>query len=101
MARIVPGLVVDLVTETRGINNGEGNPRALLVKLELCAASQSSLVPLGVEVVLIHTDGHGLDLDAVLDMGAVGVVGVLVADHRLAAEGVDESGPAWKAAIRR
>lgn len=62
---------------------------------------QLSLVPLGVEVVLIHTDGHGLDLDAVLDMGAVGVVGVLVADHRLAAEGVDEGGPAWKAPISR
>ena len=37
---IVPGLVVDLVTKTRGINDGEGDPGALLVKLELCAASQ-------------------------------------------------------------
>lgn len=92
----VPGLVVDLVTETRGINNGEGDPRALLIKLELCTASQLSVVLYGVEVVLIRTDCHGLDLDAVLDMGAVGVIGVLVADNRLAAESVDEGGSAWE-----
>lgn len=49
------------------------------------------------DVVLIRTNGHGLDLDAVLDMGAVGVIGVLVADHRLSAESVDEGGPAWEA----
>lgn len=45
--------------------------------------------------MLIRTNCHGLDLDAVLDMGAVGVIGVLVADHRLSAESVDEGGPAW------
>jgi hypothetical protein len=83
-----------LVTETRGIDNGEGDPRSFLIKFELCTASQSSAVLPGAEVLLMRTDGHGLDLDAVLDMGAVGVVGVLVADHRLSTEGVDEGGPA-------
>lgn len=91
---LIPGLVVDLVTKTRGINNGEGDPRSLLVELELCRASQSSVILPRVEVLLIRTDSHGLDLDAFLDMGAVGVVGVLVADHRLSTEGVDEGGPA-------
>lgn len=42
-----------------------------------------------------RTDGDGLDLDALLDMGAVGIVGVLVGEDALAAEGVDEGGPAW------
>lgn len=100
-SRVVPGLVVDLVTKTRGINNGEGDSRALLVKLELCTASQSTFVLLGIEVLLIRTNGHGLDLDALLDMGAVGVVGVLVADHRLSTESVDKGGPACEAWIRR
>lgn len=95
-AWVVPGLVVDLVTKTRGINNGERDPRALLIKLELCTASQSSVVLYGAKVVLIRTNCHGLDLDAVLDVGAVGVIRVLVADHRLSAESVDEGGPAWK-----
>lgn len=40
MAWIVPGLVVDLVTKTRGINDGKGDARALLVELELCASCQ-------------------------------------------------------------
>lgn len=31
-----PGLVVDLVAETGGVDNGEGDAGALLVKLELC-----------------------------------------------------------------
>lgn len=98
---IVPGLVVDLVTKTRGINDGEGDPRALLVKLELCAASQHWFALYEMEVDLIRTNCHGLDLDAVLDMGAVGVIGVLVADNRLSAESVDEGGPAWEARISR
>lgn len=93
---VVPGLVVDLVTKTRGINNGKGDPRALLVKLELCRAGQLSVVLFGMDVVLIRTNGHGLDLDAVLDMGAVGVIGVLVVDHRLSAESVNEGGPAYE-----
>lgn len=34
-------------------------------------------------------------------MGAVGVVGVLMADHRLSTEGVDKGGPAWEVWTRR
>lgn len=33
---VAPGLIVDLVTETRGINNGERDASSLLVELELC-----------------------------------------------------------------
>lgn len=42
------------------------------------------------------TDGHGLDLDAILDVGAIGVVGVLVGDDGLAAESVDKGGSTWR-----
>lgn len=47
-----------------------------------------------------HTDCDGLDLDAVLDVSTVGVVGLLVREHRLAAQGVDEGGSAWEEATR-
>lgn len=43
-----------------------------------------------------HTDCDGLDLDAVLDVSTVGVIGLLVREHRLAAQGVDEGGSAWR-----
>jgi len=42
-----------------------------------------------------HTDGDGLDLDALLDVGSAGVVRLLVAEHGLAAEGIDKGGPAY------
>ena len=32
----VPGLIVDLVTEARGVDNGQGDAGALLVQLKLC-----------------------------------------------------------------
>ena len=37
-----------------------------------------------------RTDGDGRDLDALLDVGRVGVLGVLVLEHLLAAERVYE-----------
>ena len=40
----------------------------------------------------MRTDGDGLDLDALLNMSGGGVVGLLVAEDGLAAEGVDEGG---------
>lgn len=42
----------------------------------------------------MRTDSDGLDLDTLLDMGAVGVVGFLVAEHGLTAQRVDEGRPA-------
>lgn len=44
----------------------------------------------------MRTDGDGLDLDTLLDMRSRRVVGLLVGEHRLAAERVDEGGPAYK-----
>lgn len=42
----------------------------------------------------LRTDGDGLDLDTLLDMGGVGVVRLLVRQDALAAQCVDEGGPA-------
>jgi len=42
----------------------------------------------------MHTDGDGLNLDALLDVGGGGVIGFLVGEDALAAERVDEGGPA-------
>ena len=44
-----------------------------------------------------RTNGDGLDLHTLLDMGAVGIVGVLVAEHSLTAQGVNEGRPAYNA----
>lgn len=41
---VAPGLIVDLVTETRGINDGEGDASSFLIKLEFCIAGQTSFV---------------------------------------------------------
>jgi hypothetical protein len=41
-----------------------------------------------------HTDCDGLDLDALLDVCGCWVVNLLVSEHLLAAEGVDEGCPA-------
>ena len=40
---VAPGLIVDLVTETRGINDGEGDASTLLIKLKFCKAGQISI----------------------------------------------------------
>lgn len=37
-----------------------------------------------------RTDGDGLDLDTFLDVGGIGVVGVLVPEDCLSTQGVDE-----------
>lgn len=41
-----------------------------------------------------RTDGQGLDLDTLLDMGRVRVIAVLMSEDGLVAEGVDEGGSA-------
>lgn len=40
---IAPGLVVDLVTETWGVHDRQGDTGSLLIKLELCVTSQTSI----------------------------------------------------------
>ncbi len=39
-----------------------------------------------------RTDGDGLNLDAVFDVSIVGIIGILVLENVLAAEGVDKGG---------
>lgn len=41
-----------------------------------------------------HTDGNGLDLDAILNVGAIGVVRLLVGKDGLATERVDKGSSA-------
>ena len=43
-----------------------------------------------------RTDGDGLDPHALLDMGVLGVVGILALQDLLATECVDKSGTAWR-----
>lgn len=43
-----PGLIVDLVTETWSVHNGQGDTGALLVKLEFYTASQSDINWVGI-----------------------------------------------------
>jgi hypothetical protein len=62
--------VVNLVAESGGIDNGQGDTSALLIKLQL--------------------NSDGLDLDTLLN-GRVGrIIGILVLQNTLAAESVDE-----------
>jgi hypothetical protein len=68
----LPGLVVDLVSESRRVDDGERDAGAFLVELY----------------------GDGLDLNALLHVGDGRVVDLLVAEHLLAAERVDEGGAA-------
>jgi hypothetical protein len=63
-----PGLVVNLVAESRSIDYCEGDAGAFFIEL----------------------NGDGLDFDAILDVGHGGVVRVLVVEDALAAEGIDE-----------
>lgn len=43
-----------------------------------------------------HTNGQGLNLNALLNMSSGWIVGLLVFQDTLAAEGVDEGGTTWR-----
>ena len=49
----------------------------------------------------MRTNSDRLDPDTLLDVGAARVVGVLVREDGLAAEGVDKGGSAWWADVRQ
>lgn len=51
--------------------------------------------------VVVRTNGVGLDLDTILNVGASRVVGVLVSEDGLAAQRVDEGSSACKLGDRR
>jgi hypothetical protein len=88
----MPRLVVNLVTESGGINDGQGDASALLIQLELCFDPERS--------VLVHTvcaaerfpltDSDGLDADALLDVGMLCIIGLLALQHLLSTESVHE-----------
>ncbi len=100
----VPGLVVHLVAETGGVDDGQGDAGSFLVKFEFYRRDSSQIswrFRLGMLVdskadSKAHTNSDGLDLDALLGVRSIGVIGLLVGQHRLAAEGVDKSGSAWE-----
>lgn len=88
----MPRLVVNLVTESGGINDCQGDAGALLIQLELyfgperlalihtvCAAKRSPL-----------TDSDGLDADTLLDVGMLCIIGLLALQHLLSTESVHE-----------
>lgn len=45
---------------------------------------------------MFRTNGDGLDLDTLFDVGAIGVICLLMAEDALSAEGVDEGCSAWR-----
>lgn len=91
----IPSLVVDLVSKSGCIHNCQGDTSALLIKLQLCATCQNSIVCIG-GVSMFRTNGDGLDLDTLFDVGAIGVICLLMAEDALSAEGVDEGCSAWR-----
>lgn len=92
---IAPGLVVNLVTKTWSVHDGQRDTGSLLIKLELYSCSQKiSCINIG-SISALRTNGVGLDLDSILDVGAGRVVGFLVAEHAFPAKGVDEGSSAY------
>lgn len=85
---VEPGLVVNLVAESRRVDYCQADAGAFLVELWAQSAPFRQRT--------LRTNGDGLDFDAILDVGHGGVVGVLVVEDALAAEGVDEGCAAWR-----
>ena len=83
----MPRLVVNLVTESGSVDNGQGDAGAFLVQLKLCPGVVSNHGPIGAGVGR-HTNGDGLDADTLLEVGIGCVVGILALQNLLATEGV-------------
>jgi hypothetical protein len=83
--------MVYLIAKARGIDDHEGDTRSFLIKLELWCRHMSAWPPEDDPAVKWKlTDGDGFDLHALLDMGAIRVVGLLVSKNRFATQGVHE-----------
>lgn len=91
----MPGLVVNLVTETGGINNSQRDAGSLLIKLQLCSKVKNNRLAIGYNpscvVYVVLTDGDGLDADTLLQVGVLRIISVLALQNLLAAESVDKS----------
>ena len=86
-----PGFVIDLIAESRRVDDGEGNASAFLV--EFCKPLPLVMHPRPIDkAAAARTDCDGLDLDAFLNVGDGWVVRVLVVENPLAAQSIDESG---------
>lgn len=91
---IAPGLIVDLITKTRSVHDGQRDTSSLLIKLELYPSSQKMHYFKVEWLSAVRTNGVGLDLDSILDVGASRVVGFLVAENAFSAKSVDEGSSA-------
>ena len=87
-----PCFVIDLVTESWRINNGQRYASAFLIKLELCIPLAHETQKLVVGVSL--TNGDWLDSDTLLNVRAVWVVRVFALKHSLSAQGIYEGSAA-------
>ena len=93
----VPGLVVDLITKPRGINNGQRNACSLFVQFQLyeCmvrAGFQTSKH----ENIEARTNSDRLDPDAFFKMCVCRIISVLALENFFAAKGVYECCPAYR-----
>lgn len=87
----MPRLVVNLVTETGGVDNGQGDAGAFLVQFELCCGrSASGVCSYGHAESSRLTDSDGFDADTLLEVGIGSIIGILALQNLLAAERVDE-----------
>ena len=92
--QVSPSLVVDLVAKARGVDNGQGDTSTLLVQLQFCHSSTLILPQNGAHRPSARTDGDGLDLNTILDVGIASFISILMFQNTFTAEGVDECCPA-------
>jgi len=90
-----PCLVVDLVTKTGSVDNGEGNTCAFFVKFELFL--RVSLAVARARWTIPRTNGDGFYPDAFLEMRVCGIIVIAPVQHSLAAESIHKSGTTWRA----
>lgn len=86
----MPRLVVNLVTKTGSIDDGQRDAGTFLIQLELWSPrgqlSRTDFAPEGLEL----THGDGLDANTLFDVGVGRVVGILALQYLLAAKSVHE-----------
>ena len=76
--------IVDVVTETRRVDDGEGNTNTLLFELYNILSAPRVVKTRGA----VRTDVNGLDSDALLDVGRFRTIRLLVGEHVRFTKGV-------------
>lgn len=99
----LPSFVVNLITEPRGINDGQRDTSTLLIKFKLCKIPSSSVmyflshrVSSSSDSCKPRTDSDRLDLDTFLNVGIGGIVVILMRKDILVAERVDKGGATFR-----